>query len=189
MSHDKGDMPLKNAQHERFCQEYLIDLNATQAAVRAGYSVKTARSIGQRLLTIVDIDKRVASLMAEREKRTQITQDRVLAEFAAIGFTNFTDLASWNEDTLSFTPSDELEENAKRSVKSVKSKRTIRKDESGETITVEMEVTQHDKLSALDKLAKHLNLYGEHGDDSKRSGLDKMIDYLAERRAEREREQ
>jgi phage terminase small subunit len=44
-----------NAKQRKFCDEYLIDLNATQAAIRAGYSEKTARQVGQRLLTYVDI--------------------------------------------------------------------------------------------------------------------------------------
>ena len=76
---------------ERFCEEYLIDLNATQAAIRAGYSEKTAYSAGQRLLRNVEIQNRIAELKAERSKRTEITQDRVVKELAAMAFANVTE--------------------------------------------------------------------------------------------------
>lgn len=63
---------------ERFVAEYLIDLNATQAAIRAGYSKKTARQVGSRMLTNVDIEKAIQEAMIKREKRTDITADYVL---------------------------------------------------------------------------------------------------------------
>jgi len=63
---------------QRFVEEYLVDLNATQAAVRAGYSEKTARSQGQRLLTNVDIALAIEAGQAERSERTEVTQDYVL---------------------------------------------------------------------------------------------------------------
>ena len=61
-----------------FVDEYLVDLNATQAAIRAGYSAKTAGSIGQRLLKKVEIQTALAAAMAAREERTEITADYVL---------------------------------------------------------------------------------------------------------------
>lgn len=66
------------AKQKAFVQEYLVDLNATQAAIRAGYSAKTAGSIGQRLLTKVEIQAELAAAMAAREERTEITADYVL---------------------------------------------------------------------------------------------------------------
>ena len=63
---------------QRFVEEYLIDLNATQAAIRAGYSEKTARSIGQRLLTNVDIQKAIQEAQNKLSERTGITQEYVL---------------------------------------------------------------------------------------------------------------
>ncbi|WP_213431657.1 terminase small subunit, partial [Paenibacillus dendritiformis] len=72
------------AKQKAFVQEYLIDLNATQAAIRAGYSAKTARKIGAENLTKPDIQKAIQEAMERREKRTEITQDRVLQELAKI---------------------------------------------------------------------------------------------------------
>lgn len=70
----------------RFVDEYLVDLNATQAAIRAGYSKRTANEQGARLLANVSVKKAVTERMKEREKRTEITQDRVLQELARIAF-------------------------------------------------------------------------------------------------------
>lgn len=63
---------------QRFVEEYLIDLNATQAAIRAGYSAKTANEQGSRLLADVNISEAVAASMAQRSERTEITADYVL---------------------------------------------------------------------------------------------------------------
>lgn len=78
-------MPL-TAKQERFVQEYLIDLNATQAAIRAGYSGKGAEVRGSELLRNRKVAEAVQAAMAAREQRTHITQDRVLQELARIAF-------------------------------------------------------------------------------------------------------
>ncbi len=71
---------------KRFVLEYLIDLNATQAAIRAGYSQKTAYSIGQENLKKPEIQHAIQVEMDKRANRTEITQDRVLAEYARLAF-------------------------------------------------------------------------------------------------------
>lgn len=69
---------------QRFVDEYLIDLNATQAAIRADYSEKTARSIGQRLLTNVDIQNAISDANQNRQQRTAIDADYVLRRLVEI---------------------------------------------------------------------------------------------------------
>jgi phage terminase small subunit len=71
---------------KRFCEEYLIDLNATQSAIRSGYSVKTARQLAQRMLTNVDIQSYIQELREKQSKRTEITADKVLEELGAVAF-------------------------------------------------------------------------------------------------------
>jgi phage terminase small subunit len=73
-------------------------LNATQAAIRAGYSEATAYSQGQRLLKNVEVAAFIESAMAERAERTEITADRVLRELALIGFANMADYMSAGPD-------------------------------------------------------------------------------------------
>jgi phage terminase small subunit len=77
---------------EKFCQEYIVDLNATQSAIRAGYSVRTARSLGQENLTKPDIQERLSELRSEQEKRVEITADAVLKELASIGFGSLSEM-------------------------------------------------------------------------------------------------
>ena len=64
----------------RFVDEYLIDLNATQAAIRAGYSVKTAREQASQNLTKLNIQQAISEKMAERSKRTGVNQDRIVLD-------------------------------------------------------------------------------------------------------------
>jgi phage terminase small subunit len=76
--------PKLTPKQEMFCKEYLIDLNATQAAIRAGYSEKTAKSQGQRLLTKVDIAERIQELMSKRSKKVEINGEWVLSKLKQV---------------------------------------------------------------------------------------------------------
>ncbi len=80
----EGKVFQPNPQQERFIQEYLIDLNATQAALRAGYSPKTAYSQGDRLLKHVEISKLIAAAQAKRAKNAEVDADYVLRRMVEI---------------------------------------------------------------------------------------------------------
>ncbi len=67
-----------NEKQKMFCEEYIIDLNATQSAIRAGYSEKTARQIGAKLLTKVDIQLYIEKLMQDKKDKLIAKQDEVL---------------------------------------------------------------------------------------------------------------
>lgn len=137
-----------NDRQERFVDEYLVDLNATAAAKRAGYSEKTARSQGQRLLTNVDIQAAIQKCQARLRGKLEITQERVLEELAAIAFANGTDFATINRNGLvRLVPTDDLPEDKKKAVASIK---------EGQYGT---EVKLHDKVKALELLGKHLGVF------------------------------
>lgn len=70
--------------HETFCMEYIVDLNATQAAIRSGYSEKTARAQGSRLLTNADIRARIEELQGERAEKLNITAEWVLTKLTEV---------------------------------------------------------------------------------------------------------
>lgn len=89
-----------NARQQRFVDEYLVDLNATQAAIRAGYSRHTARMIGSENLTKPDIASAIQEALQERSARTQITADRVLRELARIAFFDIRRLLDDNGEPL-----------------------------------------------------------------------------------------
>lgn len=87
-------MPL-NPKQQRFAEEYLVDLNATQAAIRAGYSPKTAASQGERLLRNVEIQAAVQVGQKDRSQRTQVTADQVLLRWWSIATANPNELIEY----------------------------------------------------------------------------------------------
>jgi phage terminase small subunit len=90
------------AKQARFVEEYLIDLNATQAAIRAGYSAKTAGQIGEQNLRKLEIASAISDAQAQRSKRTEITADQVLRELARVGFANLSDVTDWGVKEVAF---------------------------------------------------------------------------------------
>lgn len=138
---------------ERFCEEYMVDLNATQAAIRAGYSHKTAAAQAARLLINVNIQNRIAQLQAEQSRRTGVSADRVVRELAKIAFVNAGDLIDSKTASVKLDASrDDL-----AAVQSIKVK-TFGED------GLEHEVKLADKLKALELLGKHLGVFS--GTDS-----------------------
>lgn len=138
---------------KKFVQEYLFDLNQTQAAIRAGYSTHTARQIAAELMTKPRIKAAVDKALAERSKRTGINIDRVLLELAKVAFFNLTDAIS--VDTAMVRGDANREDTA--AIASVKVK--VTPTETG--VIVEREVKAYDKLKALEAIGKHLGLFNE----------------------------
>lgn len=156
-----------NERQERFCNEYLIDLNATQAAIRAGYSEKTAAAQAARLLTNVNIQTYIQQRKRDRVERTEITQDMVIQELALIAFSNAADYAAvverqamiegvllFDDDgnpvmyrTVEPVLTAELTEEQKRALS------VIKKGRDG------FEIKPYDKVRALELLGKHLGMF------------------------------
>lgn len=140
------------AKQKAFVDEYLIDLNATQAAIRAGYSVKTATEIGSENLTKPNIQQAIGEAMAERSKRTGVNQDRVVLELAKLAFVKMTDIVDSHGRILDTATEDDLS-----CIESIKYK-------SSETDTgssIEREVKVSSKLKALELLGKHLGMWND----------------------------
>ena len=141
------------AKQQRFVEEYLIDLNATQAAIRAGFSVKRASEIGYQLLQKTTVKNAIDKAMAERSRRTGISQDRVLQELAKIAFVNATDIINMDDATIKGDAN--REDTA--AIASIRVK-TI-PTEAGEI--TEREVKICDKLKALELLGRHLSMFND----------------------------
>lgn len=133
---------------KRFAEEYLIDLNATQAAIRAGYSPDTAKAIGCENLTKPNIKEYIDKAIAERSKRTGINQDRVIRELARIAFVNAANVIDTKDATIKEGTSDD----DTAAIQSVKVKSF---GEDG----VEREIKLADKIKALELLGKHLGMF------------------------------
>lgn len=140
-----------NKKQQRFVDEYLIDLNATQAAIRAGYSVTSARDIGCENLTKPNIQEAIAKAMAERSKRTGVNQDRVVLELARIAFANARDIINPEDGSVK---ADATEDDL-ACIQSVKVK-TMNGDKG---YSEEREVRLYSKTEALEKLGRHLGMW------------------------------
>jgi phage terminase small subunit len=139
---------------EMFCKEYLIDLNAAQAAIRAGYSVFAAKEIGCENLTKPNIRAYIDKALAERSKRTGINQDRVVRELARIALVNPLDVI----DTLNATVRDDALDDDTAAILSVRVKITPTRE--GEI--VEREVKMADKIKALELLGRHMGMFTDN---------------------------
>lgn len=139
---------------KRFCEEYLIDLNATQAAVRAGYSTSTAGAIGAENLKKPQIRAHIDKALAEQSKRTGVTADRVVRELAKVAFVNSDDVMDFNSATVK--PDASKDDTA--AIASVRVKTIPTKDGDG----VEREIKLADKLKALELLGKRYGLFTDN---------------------------
>jgi phage terminase small subunit len=148
---------------KRFVHEYLIDLNATQAAIRAGYSERTAKSIGQRLLTYVDVQAAIQEAMKKREKRTEITQDKVLKELAKLAFADIKDFLSFRTEKTIVDHDKETGEPIIDYAHVVELKDSDQVD--GSLISEvqlkngELKFKLHDKVKALEMCGRHLGMF------------------------------
>ena len=174
-----------------FCEEYLTDLNATQAAIRAGYSEKYAHTNAAKLLQNTTIQEYIEKRKKDRIRRTEITQDAVLQELAIVAFAVATDYAKVVEReatvevdgniiplldaegnpfkyrTVEPVLTEELTEEQKKALA------VIKKGRDG------FEIKPHDKMKALEMLGRHLGLWDKkpEADDDKTED-DGFIDAL-----------
>ena len=136
---------------QSFVNEYLIDLNATQAAIRAGYSVNNADKIGSELLGKTRVAEEIGKALAERSKRTGINADRIVHELAKIAFFNPANVVNFDTSTVKKDASmDDL-----ACIQSVK----VKKIPTEEGDIIEREIKFYDKNRALEQLGKHLGMF------------------------------
>jgi phage terminase small subunit len=157
-------MPNLTPKQLLFCQEYMKDLNGTQAAIRAGYSENTAYSIAGENLNKPEIQDKIAELKAARAARCEITADMVLREFAKIAFIDIRKF--YNSEGVLKLPH-ELDEDAAAALSELNVHELF-----GYDVVLEANVKQgeakkiklHDKQRALENIAKHLGWYEKDND-------------------------
>jgi phage terminase small subunit len=153
---NKGMTKLTNKQ-ERFCYEYCIDLNATQAAIRAGYNGKTAYSIGCENLKKPEIQSRIKEMQDNLAETSEVSSLRVLKELAAIAFSS---IAHMHKSWVERKEFEELTETQKLAIKSISTK-VLKKNadtkDDPEIIDVEyVKIELHDKIRALERISMML---------------------------------
>lgn len=144
-----------------FCKYYLISLNATDAAIKAGYSKKTADVIGAENLAKPNIKTYLAEQMKKREEKLEITADKVIAEIAKLAFANTTDILEITDHGVVIKDLKDIDTTCISSAEEVFDKDGMR---------VGVKVKLHDKTKNLELLGRHLGLFKdkvEHSFDEK----------------------
>lgn len=145
----------------RFVEEYLVDLNATQAAIRAGYSVTSARALGCQLLSKPDVADAVKAGQTKLAKKSGVTAERLIEEYAKLGFSNMADYitgegAERGVDLSALT----RDQAAAISEMTVETYLEGKGDEAERIKRVKFKLA--DKKGALDSMARHLGMFTDH---------------------------
>ena len=140
--------PLKRSRHERFCQQYKVDCNASAAAVRAGYSNKNPCVQGAKCMSYPAVKKRIAFLLGEITAKCDVTAEQLMEEWKKIGFANVQDIVG--------------DENRIRSVSQLAPDKAAA-IESIATTKTGVKVTMHSKTTALRNMGEHVGVYEKHG--------------------------
>jgi phage terminase small subunit len=171
--HLKSGNPMTlTAKQERFVAEYLIDLNATQAAIRAGYSAKTANRIGPELLT----KQAVAAAVAERQiviaSKLDVTQERIVAELAKIGFANMLDFIQVQDGGDAYVDLSNVTRDQAAAIAEVTVEDFMdgRGEDARDVRRVKLKLS--DKQGALEKLARHLGMFKDRVEHTGKDGKD-----------------
>jgi len=154
-----GDDVKLTPKQMRFVDEYLVDFNATQAAIRAGYKAKTAHVIGAENLRKPKIAEEIARRQKDLQKRTEVSQERVVKELARSAFADVTDYAYVMQAIIE-------RDGVKVPVESAVIKETcdLTDDQRAAIASIKqgangVEIKLHDKIKALELLGRHIGMF------------------------------
>ncbi|MBN2427887.1 MAG: terminase small subunit [Deltaproteobacteria bacterium] len=152
------------ARQQRFVAEYIKNPNATQAALKAGYK---DGSIGRHLVTKKHVSEAIAERQEKLQKELEISQERTLNEIAAAAFL---DIGEIFDEAGNLLHVDQIPEEARRAIASIETEKITRGRGDDATPVTIRKIRFHDKLKALEQLAKHLGLFVEKHEHSGPNG-------------------
>lgn len=158
-----------------FVREYLKDFNGAQAAVRAGYSKKTARAIASKMLTFADVQAAIAGQQEKRLERLDVSVDRIVQEYAKMAFSKITDYLSFSSKGVKLKDSESIGDDALAAVLEVSERSATEFDRRSISFKL------HGKQSALDALAKHAGMFAEKLDAKVQAAMEELLESVRER--------
>lgn len=145
-----------NEKQKRFCEEYIVDLNASKAALRAGYSEKTAGSTGSENLKKPEIQSYISELQNKRAERVEVTQDEVLSELKNFAFADITQTLLLTTEEVMNLPVE-----VRRMITKYKHTTRSFKNEDGQMVKEDvLELWFVDKTKAFEMINRHIGFYG-----------------------------
>ena len=160
-----------NPRQKKFCDEYLISLNATDACIKAGYSLKTARYMGYENLTKPHIQGYLQARLKVLATKTGITQERIINEIASIALLNITDICNIDKDgSVTVKSLGDIPEEARAAIKEVTTFQLP--DGNGMAYKIQF----WDKVKGLEMLAKYFGMFIERKEIGAPGEFDKLSD-------------
>jgi phage terminase small subunit len=142
---------------ERFVQEYLVDLNATQAAIRAGYSPNTAKEIGYKLVHKSSLQQAIYQRRQRLTEKTEIGLDKLMAEYAVLAFSDMAHYLKFGDDGNAFLDWSNMPKDATRAIAEITQETYLEGSGDDEKKTIKRtRFKLHDKKGALDSIAARL---------------------------------
>lgn len=158
-------MPVKlTDKQELFCREYVIDLNATQAAIRAGYSENSAKEIGSQNLTKLNIQEYIANHKRKTFEKLDISHERIAKEYAKIAFSDMKDCVDTDGNIKKI--------NTIKNSAAISSVTTDEYTTVAGTSHVKTKMTLHSKRDGLDGLSKHTGFFEK---DNKQKSVAQIV--------------
>jgi phage terminase small subunit len=151
---------------QRFVEEYLVDLNATQAAIRAGYSERTARSIASQLLTKLNIQAAIQQARQKLAENAAVHAEDVVRELKKIGFADIRVFLEWGPDGVTLKPSDEIRNGLGACISEI--------SQGKDGIRLKL----HPKLKALELLGHYLAIFDGTAEDASADNLADLIEHM-----------
>ncbi len=153
----------------QFVAEYLIDLNATQAAIRAGFKASSAQSVSSRLLDDPSIKEAIECAQAQRAARVNIKKDDILHEVSALAMSRVDHYIIDDDGNVQLAEG--APDNAMAAVESIDRRKTVKEDKDGTiTITWDVKIKLHDKPGQLKLLGRHVGLFPDKVEHTGKDG-------------------
>lgn len=158
---------------EIFVREFLVDLNAKQAYIRAGFDCKYPERAAYQMMQNESVREAIREHLQQKLNSIDITADRVLSELATVAFSNIKDLAKWDDESAQVFDSEKISDQAARSIAEITTTRN--------KLGVKIKIKLHNKNQALEVLCKYLGLLDKDGrlnNGSSDSETDPLVDAL-----------